>query len=105
VDLAAKTMFFYATGITPAMTMKKVGESSPHAGAFVDAKGHRCDGSNTHRSHMLVAPRKNTLLPLYGPREPWFDKKRRPGESSRLEDQSQGTPKLLLMTPGGHLGQ
>jgi hypothetical protein len=38
VDLAAKAMFFfYATGVTPAMTMKMVGEGSQYAGAFVDA--------------------------------------------------------------------
>jgi hypothetical protein len=31
--------FFYATGITPAMTMKMVGEGSQYADAFVDAQG------------------------------------------------------------------
>src|SRR6267154_5024776 len=40
VNLDAKNMFFfYATGVTPAMTMKMVGEGSQYAGAFVDAKG------------------------------------------------------------------
>jgi hypothetical protein len=35
VDLDAKAMFFfYATGITPAMTIKVVGEGSQYAGAL-----------------------------------------------------------------------
>ena len=35
VDLDAKAMFFfYATGITPAMTIKMVGEGSQYAGAL-----------------------------------------------------------------------
>jgi len=147
VVLDAKNMFFfYATGITPAMTMKMVGEGSQYAGAFVDAKGKPLDGSKTYTLHMpphipakdfwsftlydnqtrsmlqtdqqapavgsltkgLVTnadgsvdvyfgpkaptgkdanwvqtiPGKgwNTLLRLYGPLEPWFDKTWRPGE-------------------------
>src|SRR3982074_1060527 len=42
VDLAAKAMFFfYATGVTPAMTMKMVGEGSQYAGAFVMPRATR----------------------------------------------------------------
>ncbi|MET4387238.1 hypothetical protein ABIB73_002993 [Bradyrhizobium sp. F1.4.3] len=53
VILDAKTMFFfYATGVTPAMTMKMVGEGSQYAGAFVDAKGSPLDGSKTYRIRM-----------------------------------------------------
>jgi hypothetical protein len=147
VDLAAKAMFFfYATGVTPAMTMKMVGEGSQYAGAFVDAKGNPLDGSKTYSLHMppnipakdfwsftlydnqtrsmlqtdqqapavgsltkglltnadgsvdvyfgpkapagkeanwvQTIPGKgwNTLLRLYGPLEPWFNKTWRPGE-------------------------
>jgi hypothetical protein len=53
VNLDAKAMFFfYATGVTPAMTMKMVGEGSQYAGAFVDAKGNALDGSKTYRIRM-----------------------------------------------------
>jgi hypothetical protein len=44
--------FFYATGITPAMTAKMVGEGSQYAAAFVDAKGEPLDGGKTYRVHM-----------------------------------------------------
>ena len=138
--------FFYATGITPAMTEKMVGEGSQYAGAFVDANGNPLDGSKTYRLHMppnipaknfwsvtvydnqtrsmlqtdqqfpavgsltkgllvnadgsvdvyfgpqapggkennwvQTIPGKgwNTLLRLYGPLEPWFNKTWLPGE-------------------------
>jgi hypothetical protein len=53
VNLDAKALFFfYATGVTPAMTEKMVGEGSQYAGAFVDAKGNPLDGSKTYRVHM-----------------------------------------------------
>jgi hypothetical protein len=53
VNLDAKAMFFfYATGVTPAMTMKMVGEGSQYAGAFVDAKGKPLDGSKMYSLHM-----------------------------------------------------
>lgn len=147
VNLDAKSMFFfYATGVTPAMTMKMVGQGSQYAGAFVDAKGNPLDGSKTYSLHMppnipakdfwsftlydnqtrsmlqtdqqspaigsltkgllvnadgsvdvyfgpkappgkeanwvQTIPGKgwNTLLRLYGPLEPWFNKTWRPGE-------------------------
>jgi hypothetical protein len=147
VNLNAKAMFFfYATGITPAMTEKMVGEGSQYAAAFVDAKGNPLDGSKTYKVHMppnipaknfwsftlydnqtrsmlqtdqqspaagsltkellvntdgsvdvyfgpkapagkennwvQTVPGKgwNTLLRLYGPLEPWFNKTWRPGE-------------------------
>jgi hypothetical protein len=143
----AKSMFFfYATGITPAMTEKMVGRGSQYAAAFIDAKGNPLDGSKTYKLHMppnipakdfwsftvydnqtrsmlqtdqqfpavgsltkgllvnadssvdvyfgpkapvgkennwvQTTPGKgwNTLLRLYGPLEPWFDKTWRPGE-------------------------
>jgi hypothetical protein len=53
VNLGAKALFFfYATGVTPAMTEKMVGEGSQYAGAFVDAKGNPLDGGRTYRLHM-----------------------------------------------------
>jgi hypothetical protein len=147
INLDAKSMFFfYATGITPAMTEKMVGQGSQYAAAFVDAKGTPLDGSKTYKLHMppnipakdfwsftvydtqtrsmlqtdqqfpavgsltkglLVnadgsvdvyfgpkapAGKENnwvqtipgkgwsTLLRLYGPLDPWFNKSWRPGE-------------------------
>jgi hypothetical protein len=44
--------FFYATGITPAMSEKMVGKGSAYAGAFVDAKGNPLDGSKTYKVHL-----------------------------------------------------
>jgi len=145
--LDAYTMFFfYATGITPAMSEEMVGKGSQYAAAFVDSKGAPLDGAKTYKIHMppnipvnnfwsftvydnqtrsmlqtdqqfpavgsltkglqinddksvdvwfgpkppvgkesnwvQTVPAKgwNTLLRLYGPLEPWFDKTWRPGE-------------------------
>jgi hypothetical protein len=48
--LDARTMFFYyATGITPAMAMAKVGSGSAYAGAFHDSAGDYFDGSKTYK--------------------------------------------------------
>ena len=147
LNLDAKSMFFfYATGITPAMTEKMVGRGSQYAAAFVDAKGDPLNGSKTYKLHMppnipakdfwsftvydnqtrsmlqtdqqfpavgsltkgllvnadgsvdvyfgpkapagkesnwvQTVPGKgwSTLLRLYGPLEPWFNKTWRPGE-------------------------
>jgi hypothetical protein len=43
------TFFYYATGITPAMTESKPGTGSAYAGAFHDSKGHYLDGSKTYK--------------------------------------------------------
>ena len=138
--------FFYATGVTPAMEAKMVGQGSQYAAAFVDAKGNPLNGGKNYRLHLppnipmknfwsvivydnqtrsmiqtdqqypmvtsqnkdlLVNPDGsvdvyfgpkapegkennwvqtipgkgwNTLLRLYSPLEPWFDKTWRPGE-------------------------
>nr|WP_294527489.1 DUF1214 domain-containing protein [uncultured Rhodopila sp.] len=139
--------FVYATGVTPAMVSRVVGEGSNYMAAVVDAKGDPLDGGKTYRPHpppnipvknfwsvilysnqtrsMIqtdqrfpsvggqtkglrtndngsvdlyfgpVAPAGgeqanwlqtvpgegwNTLLRLYGPLQPWFDKTWRPGE-------------------------
>jgi hypothetical protein len=45
-------MHFYATGITPAMTMKMVGVGSQYAVAYLDADGEAFDGSKTYRIHL-----------------------------------------------------
>lgn len=138
--------FFYATGVTPAMDSKMVGEGSQYMAAFVDSKGNPLNGGKNYKlrlpSNIPVAnfwsvilydnqtrsmlqtdqhwpavssqtkglevnqdgsvdvffgpnppkgkennwvqtvPGKgwNTLLRLYGPLKPWFDKTWRPGE-------------------------
>lgn len=48
--LDARTMFFYfATGITPAMSNAKPGTGSAYAGVFRDATGAYLDGSRTYK--------------------------------------------------------
>jgi hypothetical protein len=48
--LDARSMFFYyATGITPAMSMAKPGSGSAYAGAFRDASGAFLDGGKTYK--------------------------------------------------------
>ena len=44
--------FFYATGITPAMTMKMVGKGSQYAVAYLDSKGDALDGGATYRINL-----------------------------------------------------
>lgn len=40
---------FYATGITPAMALKKVGKGSQYAFTYVDSNGNPLDGSRTYK--------------------------------------------------------
>jgi hypothetical protein len=48
--LDARNMFFYvATGITPAMSMSRVGSGSAYAFTVRDAKGDSLDGSKTYK--------------------------------------------------------
>jgi hypothetical protein len=42
-------MFFYATGITPAMIMRLTDIGSQYLGAFVDSRGEYFDGSKTYK--------------------------------------------------------
>jgi hypothetical protein len=150
--LDARTMFFYyATGITPAMSMAKVGSGSAYAVAVKDSKGNFLDGGKTYKvtlpgpvpakafwsfvvydnltrslletdqklagvdstdkklkvdadgsvtvwfgpkapegeeaNWVQTMPGKgwNTLLRLYGPLEPWFDKSWKPGDFELVE--------------------
>jgi hypothetical protein len=143
---AYSSFFFYATGVTPAMDSKVVGQGSQYMAAFTDSRGRALDGGKNYRLHLppnipvanfwsvilydnqtrsmlqndqrwpavssqtkglLVNPDTsvdiylgpkapkgkennwvqtipgkgwNTLLRLYGPLQPWFDKTWRPGE-------------------------
>jgi len=43
---------FYATGITPAMTMKMVGVGSQYAVAYLDSEGKGLDGGKTYKVHL-----------------------------------------------------
>ncbi|MNX75639.1 hypothetical protein D3C86_1071230 [compost metagenome] len=49
---ARSFMFFYATGITPAMTIQHVGAGSAYAAAFFDADKKSFDGSKTYKMHL-----------------------------------------------------
>jgi hypothetical protein len=143
---AASFFYFYATGVTPAMEAKMVGQGSQYAVGLVDSKGAPLDGGKNYKLHLppnipakefwsvilydnqtrsmlqtdqrfpmvssqdkdilinadgsvdvyfgpkapagkehnwvQTVPGKgwNTLLRLYGPLEPWFNKTWRPGE-------------------------
>src|SRR5271169_4479153 len=46
---ARTAMFFYATGITPAMIMRLTDIGSQYLGAFVDSKGEYLDGGKTYK--------------------------------------------------------
>lgn len=148
---AYSSFFFYATGVTPAMNSKTVGEGSQYMAAFVDSENRPLDGSKNYRLHlppnipvkqfwsvilydnqtrsMLQTDQKwpavtsqnksvsvnpdgsvdvyfgptapagkennwvqtipgkgwNTLLRLYGPLQPWFDKTWRPSEIEEVK--------------------
>ena len=45
-------MHFYATGITPAMSVKNVGKGSQYAIAYLDKDGNALDGSKTYKIHL-----------------------------------------------------
>src|SRR5262245_49657181 len=52
-QLDARTMFFFAaTGITPAMSVKRVGIGSQYAGGMADAQGRPFDGGKTYKLHL-----------------------------------------------------
>ncbi len=45
-------MHFYATGITPAMSVKNVGKGSQYAIAYLDKEGNALDGSKIYKIHL-----------------------------------------------------
>lgn len=59
--LDARAAFhFYATGITPAMSMKIIGKGSQYAIAYSDAEGNTFDGSKTYKFNVPAnAPMKD----------------------------------------------
>ena len=44
--------FFYATGVTPAMDSRTVGEGSQYLAMFVDSKDNALDGGKTYKLHL-----------------------------------------------------
>lgn len=57
---AAAFFYFYATGVTPAMEAKMVGQGSQYAVGIVDSQGNPLDGGKTYRLHVLPnAPAKD----------------------------------------------
>jgi hypothetical protein len=63
-NLDARTrMFYYATGITPAMAAKMVGVGAQYAVNFRDSEGEYLNGSKTYKLHIPPnPPRKNVLV-------------------------------------------
>lgn len=52
-NLDARVLFhYYATGITPAMAIKRVGIGSQYAGATTDSERKPLDGSKTYKIHL-----------------------------------------------------
>jgi len=49
---AAAFFYFYATGVTPAMETKMVGQGSQYAVGIVDSKGDGLDGGKNYRLHV-----------------------------------------------------
>jgi len=49
---ASTFMHFYATGITPAMTMKMVGKGSQYAVTYLDKNSDVLDGGKTYKIHL-----------------------------------------------------
>ncbi len=49
---AAAFFYFYATGVTPAMEVKMVGQGSQYAVGIVDSKGQGLDGGKNYRLHV-----------------------------------------------------
>lgn len=55
--LDARSAFhFYATGITPAMSMKIIGKGSQYAITYSDAQGNTFDGSKTYKFNVPANP-------------------------------------------------
>ena len=63
-------MFFYATGITPAMIMRLTGIGSQYLGAFVDSKGEYFDGGKTYKVTLPPRHPGGEVLVLHPLRQP-----------------------------------
>jgi hypothetical protein len=50
---ASAFFYFYATGVTPAMEAKMVGQGSQYAAGMVDSKGNPLDGGKNYKLHVL----------------------------------------------------
>ena len=59
---ARSYFFFYATGITPAMAIQRVGAGSAYAAAFVDAKSQPLDGGKTYKLHLAAQHSRQAVL-------------------------------------------
>jgi hypothetical protein len=95
-------MFYYATGITPAMIMRMTDIGSQYLGAFVDSKGEYFDGSKTY---------KVTLPPNIPAAKFWsltvYDNQSRsmlatPQRFPRSGSQSYPTPAAVADADGSH---
>lgn len=53
---AAAFFYFYATGVTPAMEAKMVGQGSQYAVGLLDSQGNPLDGGKTYRLRVLPKP-------------------------------------------------
>ena len=52
-NLEARVLFhYYATGVTPAMSLKMVGRGSQYAAATTDSEGNGLDGGKTYKIHL-----------------------------------------------------
>jgi hypothetical protein len=49
---AYSSFFFYATGVTPAMDSKVVGQGSQYMAAFIDSNGNPLDGDKNYKLHL-----------------------------------------------------
>jgi hypothetical protein len=82
--LNARTAFFYPyTGITPAMCMLLPGMGSQYLMAMRDSGGEYLDGARGQGSNWIqTVPGKGffTILRLYNPLPPFFDKSWQPSE-------------------------
>ncbi|MEA5416929.1 hypothetical protein [Synechococcus sp. BA-132 BA5] len=86
--------YSFATGVTPAMEEKMVGQGSPYPWASLDGKGNPLDAADRPAPAQRQQPGQGPpdqlgadhprqglghVLRLYGALEPWFNKTWRPG--------------------------
>jgi len=99
--LDARTrMFYYATGITPAMAMKMVGIGSQYAISFRDSQGNYFDGGQNYK--LLVNRGLRRTDALHAPDRPAVSEPRQPEERRR---QKRRRLRGRLLRPEGAAGQ